>query len=85
MKSYIHGGIIELHNYYISLNGSIQGIELYTRDFISIPGPFVEYDANKCMLKTHNMSIYLPKGFADKTESPAIYQRTHKFLHDMSV
>ena len=85
MDSYIRCGIIELHNYYISANGILYGIELYSRDFILIRGPYIDYDINKSILKTSNINIYLPKEFADKTELPEIYQRTQKFLNDMNV
>lgn len=72
---------IELHNYYVCNDGNIKGIEIYSRDFITIRGPFTKYDATKHILSNQYVNIYLPRNYADKTILPPVYQRTCELLN----
>ena len=75
---------IEIHSYYICNDGNMKGIELYTRDFMNINGPFIHYDNNKRILTNKdNIKIYLPIDRADLCTFPPVYQRTNNFLKNM--
>jgi hypothetical protein len=77
--------VIELHHYYICrYDNNIKGIELYSRDFVTISGPFISYDPSTQILESaNNTFIYLPSTYADKTESPPVYSNTCKFLNQL--
>ena len=76
---------IELHSYYISKEGNMNGIELYSRDFVTIKGPFHVFNKERRILSNNNSKIYLPIDRADLTFSPPVYQRTCEFLNSMCI
>ena len=77
--------VIELHNYYICANGNIRGIELYSRDFITIYGPFISFNSNTHILESaNNQLIYLPKNYIDNYVQQSVYERTREFLNSLS-
>ena len=85
MVNYSENPVIELHNYYICANGNIRGIEIYSRDFITIYGPFISFDNNTHILKsTNNQLIYLPKNYIDNYVQPSVYKRTCEILDSLT-
>ena len=76
---------IELHSYYICRQGFINGVELYSRDFVTIKGPFIDFNTHTRILTTNNNKIYLPTNYADVTYLPPVYQRTCEFLNNICV
>lgn len=72
---------IEIHEYYFAEHtGNLKGCKAYTRDIITISGPFVKFNNN--ILYTKNEQYYLP---TDKIEgSPFLKERTIKKLRELS-
>ena len=81
MSNCVKNSVIELHKYYICADGNMKGIELYSRDFITINGPFITYDAPKRLLiSASNTRLYLPEQHIDTSMFPPVYNRTLCFL-----
>ena len=76
---------IELHSYYISREGNMNGIELYSRNFITINGPFHMFNKERRILSNNYTKIYLPNEHADLTCFPPVYQRTCDFLNSLCI
>ena len=77
---------IEIHSYYVCNEGNLKGIELYTRDFGMIKGPFINYNNNtRILTNNNNIKVYLPKDRADLCILPPVYERTCDFLNNLSV
>ena len=76
--------IIELHHYYICADGNIKGIEIFSRDFITIYGPFISYNSNTNILENiYNQLIYIPKNYIDKYAHQSVYDRTVQVLNSL--
>ena len=84
MSNCFKNSVIELHKYYICADGNMKGIEIYSRDFITINGPFITYDVNKRLLiSSKNTCVYLPEQHIDTSMFPPVYNRTLSFLESL--
>jgi hypothetical protein len=80
------GNPITIHHYYFAeKTGNLLGILPNTSTVINIPGPFISFDKVKRLLKTGEVTVYLPEGKAEKSKNPPLAQNTLTKLKSLIV
>jgi hypothetical protein len=80
------GNPITVHHYYFAeKTGNLLGILPNTSTVINIPGPFISFDKVKRLLKTGEVTVYLPEGKAEKSKNPPLAQNTLTKLKSLIV
>jgi len=86
-KLVINEDIIKKNNidsYYISDKGNLIGLIPKTSNVIIIEDEFIKFDKNTRLLYGKNNIIYLDPKKIESTNNPPLYNRTNKFLNNLS-
>jgi hypothetical protein len=80
------GNPITIHQYYFAeKTGNLLGVLPNSSIIINIPGPFISFDKVKRLLKTSEVTVYLPEGQTEKSKIPPLYQKTMTKLKSLTV